>query len=218
MIRKLAKLGASSALAIALFNFTGCFAGGEDPGASNRPPQSTTPQIAPTEIAIADAWLRGDMPTIGHFDTDAYEVTHRATDFASSVTLHGAGPDGSGWAMIRLTTHLEGGFGGAAFTPGARLTSENRDLTATGCSGPSHGNWDFDRGGDVTVLVEAGPTAQTRIIHYAASYPGGQTTEGNFTVHLPSQTFDLHGLDLNSMRDRLEPNFAGDPGLPLDAR
>lgn len=197
MTRKLFSLGAS----IALCGLTGCFFDydlGGSPGRSG--PASPTPRDAgpyepydPGDTGlpesddpgpISDAWLRGEMQTVGAFDTEAYEIEYVAGNAwnPASITLHGAGLDGGGWAMISLSTHLEGGFEGDAFAPGGLLTSTDGDLEAIGCSGPTHGNWDFDGSGEVTVQVEAGPTPGSRIVHYTATYRDGQTTGGSFQV------------------------------------
>lgn len=185
MIRKLVKLGA----VLSLSTLTGCFFlrpwdGGDlrEPPVVNQP----APEGNTSDVLISDAWLEGQMQTVGDFDTDAYEVQYTGNGDEwgnyASITLHGAGVDGTGWAMIRLETYLDGGFEGDAFAPGAQLTSATGDIDATGCSGPSHGNWDFDGQGEVTVTVEEGPTPGSRVIHYEAFYRNGQVTRGSFQI------------------------------------
>lgn len=134
---------------------------------------------------IEGAWLGGDMNDIGEFEGDAYEATYVGGYGSSTITLHAGeeGGDDFGWAMIGLSTYDEGGFEGATFEPGARLDSSTGQLDAQGCTGPSHGNWEFDGHAQrVEVEVEEGPTVGSRQIHFRAHYDGQGVTEGSFVL------------------------------------
>ncbi|MBX3269186.1 MAG: hypothetical protein KF729_02930 [Sandaracinaceae bacterium] len=135
---------------------------------------------------IEQAWLGGSMRDLGAFQGDAYEASYVGGYGSSSVTLHAGerGGDDFGWAMLALSTSEEGGFEGEAFEPGSQLDTENGDsLGAVGCTGPSHGNWDFDGGADrVVVEVEEGPALNTRLIHFRAEFSGQGVTEGSFVL------------------------------------
>lgn len=134
---------------------------------------------------IENAWLGGEMADIGTFEGDAYEATYYGGYGSSTVTLHAgsAGGDDFGWAMLGLSTYDEGGFEGDTFAPGARLDSESGQLDAQGCTGPSHGDWQFDGHAErIEVEVEEGPELNTRLIHFRAYFEGQGMTEGSFVL------------------------------------
>ncbi|RZO54150.1 MAG: hypothetical protein EVA89_28825 [Sandaracinaceae bacterium] len=131
------------------------------------------------EGLVHSGWLSGDMVTVGAFDADAYQIE----TFDSVVTLHvGAlGGDDFGWAMIQLSLGEYASF--AEVPPGTTLSSRGAEVFALGCSGPSHGNWDYDGPADeVEVLVSAGPEPGSRLVSFTATYGGGQHAEGGFIV------------------------------------
>lgn len=118
--------------------------------------------------------LSGDLPTVGSFDADAYQID--ASN--SSVTLHAGsrGGDFDGWAMTRLYLDLDEVMATSELT-----VMEGQ--SATGCSGRTHGDWDWDRpSDDVTVTVQPGATADERIVTFEADYADGVHSEGEFTV------------------------------------
>lgn len=134
---------------------------------------------------VEQAWLAGQMQTVGDFEGDVYEIEHYDD---SSITLH-AGRGSFGWVMIGLYTAEPDGFRSDAFAPGTHIESGIYDdgsagnTDAVGCSGPSHGNWDFDGGADNLVIdVEEGPEPGTRLFHFDATYTDGQHTEGGFVL------------------------------------
>lgn len=136
---------------------------------------------------VENAWLGGDMNDIGEFTGDAYEVTYYGGYGSSTITMHAGreGGDDFGWAMLALSTTDEEGFEGDTFAPGSRLDTENGGLDATGCTGPSHGDWDFDGHAQrVEVEVEEGPIANSRLIHFRAYFDGEGVTEGSFVLLL----------------------------------
>ncbi|GAB5547494.1 MAG: hypothetical protein SangKO_072540 [Sandaracinaceae bacterium] len=131
------------------------------------------------EGLVHSGWLSGDMVTVGAFDADAYQIEA----FDSVVTLHvGAlGGDDFGWAMIQLSLGEYASF--AEVPPGTTLSSRGAEVFALGCSGPSHGNWDYDGPADeVEVQVSAGPEPGSRLVSFTATYDGGQHAEGGFIV------------------------------------
>jgi len=140
---------------------------------------------------ISDASLSGNMYDLGTFEGDVYDAEYVGGYGSSTITLH-AGENGGadfGWAMIALTTYEEGGFEGDAFLPGNTVTLEDgAGLDAQGCTGPEHGNWDFDGHAEVVeITVEEGPTPSSRLFHFRAVYSqsDGGTTEGSFVIELP---------------------------------
>lgn len=133
---------------------------------------------------IENAWVGGQMTDIGTFEGDAYQADYSGGYGYSSLTLHAGarGGDDFGWAMIRLSTSDEGGFESDNFAPGTTHTS---GVQATGCTGPSHGNYDFDGGAqNVTISVEAGPTDNSRLFHYFAEFTTEGYTEGSFVLYI----------------------------------
>ena len=130
---------------------------------------------------VESAWLAGEMETVGRFDGDAYQVDGSGS--GRRLTIH-AGRGSFGWVMIRLGTSDADGFSGDRFRPGAHLDSAAGVVYATGCSGPSHGDWDYDGPADrVVVDVEEGPEPGSRLFHFRADYSDGQHTEGGFVVN-----------------------------------
>ncbi|GAB5549925.1 MAG: hypothetical protein RLP09_39105 [Sandaracinaceae bacterium] len=123
------------------------------------------------DFVVEDAWLSGQLPDVGTFDADAYEVDLDSDD----VTIHvGArGGEDFGWAMTRLDLSVAE----------LHATSGTLRASATGCTGRSHGSWDWDRGTrDVRVTVQPGAYEQDRVVHFTAEFGDGQRAEGGFTV------------------------------------
>ncbi|MEC7523827.1 MAG: hypothetical protein VYE22_28345 [Myxococcota bacterium] len=125
-----------------------------------------------SDYLVEDAWLSGDLPDVGRFDADAYEVELGWDE----VTLH-AGRDGGddfGWAMTRLALSVD---------ELAEMEGTQDGGWATGCSGPRHGSWDWDDStSDVQVTVSPGPAAGERLVHFVADFGGGQRSEGGFIL------------------------------------
>lgn len=118
--------------------------------------------------------LSGDLPVVGDFDADAYQIDASNT----SVTLHAGsrGGDFDGWAMTRLYVDLDEVFASSEMTV-------LEEQSATGCSGGTHGDWDWDRPtNDVVVTVQPGATEQERLVTFEADYPDGSQSAGEFTV------------------------------------
>jgi len=139
---------------------------------------------------ISEAWLGGEMRDLGTFEGEVYEAEYVGGYGSSTITLHAGqnGGDEFGWAMIGLTTYAEGGFEGDAFAPGSTVTLEDGQVDAQGCTGPEHGDWDFDGYAEVVeITVEEGPTPSSRLFHFRAVYTqdDGGTTEGSFVLELP---------------------------------
>ncbi|MCA9609820.1 MAG: hypothetical protein KC619_29680 [Myxococcales bacterium] len=140
---------------------------------------------------VEGAWLGGDMVDIGNFEGDAYQVDYYGGYGSSSVTMH-AGSDGGddfGWAMLALSTADPDGFEGETFEPGASLDSDSGQLDAQGCTGPSHGDWNFDGHAQrIEVQVEDGPQPGSRLIHFQAYFEGQGMTEGSFVLLIDTPT------------------------------
>ncbi len=172
-------------LLIGVFTMSGCFM---LPGTGYDEDWDTYEEVHVVDAQIQDAWLAGDMRDLGTFEGDAYEVSYyNDRSYGSSITLHAGEAGGSdfGWAMLRLTTQVEGGFESDTFAPGARLTVESGQLDAQGCTGPAYNNFDFDGyANQIEVEVEEGPTPNSRLFHFRAVFDqaDGGETEGSFIL------------------------------------
>jgi hypothetical protein len=125
--------------------------------------------------SVEAGWLAGDVPRVGEFEADAYDI--EVNDY--SVTLHTGerGGDHDGWAMTRLTLDL-------ADVAAVTETTEIRVLSALGCTGPTHGDWDWDDSTDnVRVTVMPGATENEREVFFESDFDRGQT-RGGFTVRI----------------------------------
>lgn len=158
---------------------TGCFfrwdVEGESGGGSWSEPRATASSAS---YVVEEAWLEGEMRTVGNFSGDAYQIDYSR----NAITIHTGARNGdhSGWAMIRLTSAVPEGFESEYFDPEAEIEAEIPPVGALGCSGPSHGNWDFDGNArSVDVTVERGDRPGSRLIHFTAVYDGGQVTRGS---------------------------------------
>jgi hypothetical protein len=84
--------------------------------------------------------------------------------------------------MIRLETSDPDGFESDNYRPGSTHTE---DVSAVACTGPSHGNYDFDGGAaTVSMTVEEGPTPDSRLFHYFAEFSSQGHTEGSFVLYM----------------------------------
>jgi hypothetical protein len=146
-----------------------------------------------SNLVVTDGYLAGDMGAIEDFTAPAYEQTGQAYEGFASVEVHG----GSGyWVMTRFD--VEGGLDHPDLAPGAHLEFDESTrysgestlfISTTGCSGPSHGDWDFDApAGHVEVDVEAGANPNDRIM-YVTSYYDGYDSSGNPTVQVVESSF-----------------------------
>lgn len=126
--------------------------------------------------SVEAGWMAGDVPTVGNFEGDAYEI--EASSYA--VTLHTGerGGDHDGWAMTRLYVDMED------IASATEMTTVEA-TSATGCSGPSHGDWDWDTSTtDVTVTVQPGATEDQREVYFESDFGGETQTQGGFTVNV----------------------------------
>ena len=175
-------------LMMTMLMFTGCgfltrgpWGGGGDDWVDE---YDSPPEYGTVDGRIEGAWVGGQMVDIGTFEGDAYEANYIGGYGYTSLTLHAGdrGGDDFGWAMIRLETSDEGGFESDNFAPG---TSHTADVSAVGCTGPTHGNYNFDGGADtVTITVEPGPTDDSRLFHYFAEFSTEGHTEGSFVLYM----------------------------------
>ncbi len=148
-----------------------------------------------TTLEIDPGYLAGDMGNYRDFSAETYETTGYSygTD-STTVELHA----GEGyWVMARLNitgdlntlepgTHLE--FDATSGYDWDYDASYDGDavtyVSVTACSGPTHGNWDYDDGSQtVTVDVEQGATIDDRVVHFTATYDyegETQVVDGSF--------------------------------------
>ncbi|MBW2463057.1 MAG: hypothetical protein JRH11_15515 [Deltaproteobacteria bacterium] len=143
-------------------------------------------------VDLEAGYMAGDLGDYRGFTAPAYQATEQDWGDSSTVELHG-GDDY--WVMTRL--EVTGGLKHRDLVPGAVLEFEFDDygwaegsadsgvfISSIGCSGPTHGNYTYDGPADrVTVEVEAGPTANDRVLHFQAEYQNGgetQLVEGSF--------------------------------------
>jgi hypothetical protein len=140
------------------------------------------------ELNIDGGYLAGDMGNIEGFEVPTYEATGYAYGpDSSTVELHG----GEGyWVMARLNitgdlqaldvgTHLE--FDSASYdwdSSGSYEGDVVSYVSVTGCSGPTHGDWDWDQGSS-SVVVDVGPgvTDNERVVSFQAVYDYAGTTQ-----------------------------------------
>jgi hypothetical protein len=129
-------------------------------------------------VEIDDAYLAGDLGNYEGFVEPAYETSGNTYGDNTTVEIHG-GEDY--WVMTRL--EIQGSLQHRDLAPGAHLEFDNSTygwddsgepqlfVSVVGCSGPSHGDWDYDStAGRVVVDVEQGPTPNDRVVHFQADY------------------------------------------------
>lgn len=146
------------------------------------------------ELAIDGGYLAGDMGNYRDFSAETYEATgYSYGPESTTVELHGG--DGY-WVMTRLNitgdlntlepgTHLEFDSSSYSWDYDSTYTGETVTyVSVTGCSGPTHGDWDYDAGSqDVVLDVVQGATVNDRIVYFEATYDyAGETqvVDGSF--------------------------------------
>ena len=136
------------------------------------------------DFVVEDAWLSGRLPDVGTFDADAYEVDLDSDD----VTIHvGArGGEDFGWAMTRLDLSVAE----------LHATSGTLRASATGCTGRSHGSWDWDRGTTHDLIGYFETTLEQLLAAGAAAASAGGASGGGGSE---AQRFALGGA--GSKRD-----------------
>lgn len=165
----------------------GCFQFVEErSGASSR--TSTGPSSYYNMVGEADL-LQGAMGSVTSFTHQSPELRISGSSTSAAVRLDAVNTSARWWVMTNLT--VTGGLDHAALAPGAHLvfsrtspTVNGLRVSALGCSGPTRGNYTYDRTADtVTVDVMPGSAPDTRRMVFKATYANGsemQQVQGSF--------------------------------------
>lgn len=164
-------------LAVALsLSLGGCYGlGGYDVDyGSGRP----GPAVVSGALTVSNGIQSGSMGSIAGFDGAASEHAGSYDTYGSYLRIDTIGSDY--WVMSVL--NITGDLAGPAFAPGTHRTytsgvwdSEN-NVSVTGCSGPSYGNYTFDGPADqVTIDIEDLGDG-TRRMNFETNYGGNVTT------------------------------------------
>lgn len=179
----------AGALALTLGSLAmgGCY---YDFGHDRDDPSPTTAGSYPGSSSSATRWtgradtFRGDLGNVTRFDDSQATIT--GSDYgtsSSSVRIDAENTDARWWAMTQLS--FSGSLHHPDLVPGARLVfSRTRRpssssgatplfVTVLGCSGPRRDSFTYDHPADeVTVVVSAGPTADTQRLSFDATFAG----------------------------------------------
>lgn len=126
-----------------------------------------------TALTVSDGALEGTFGTIAATGEARVQTAYSYSDYAY-IELRARGVRGAVMAGLSINqgdisdlvvgeTYVSSGdtWGGSAMF-----------FSVLGCSGPSDGNWDYDRTSDeVTVQVEEGPEVGTITLRYTAEMP-----------------------------------------------
>ena len=151
-------------------------------------------------LTLSNGNQAGDMGLILAFDGEASRHTGYYDTYGANLRLDS---EGSAWVMSSI--HVTGDLAGAAFAPGTRrtYTSSTYDgesnVSVTGCSGPTYGNYTYDRGADeVTVEIEDLGGGNRRMIFetiYTNDSGVRQVTTGSVDYVVPGSSGTVADLD-----------------------
>jgi len=136
-----------------------------------------------TPLTIEGADLRGSMGTVDSTGGGVWLQEGYFDGYMSQIEVQS---QGSGWAMMGMVT-VEGDV--ANMEPGTVVTSSpdyyasGQHVDVLGCSGPSQGEWYFDRPADeVTIAVGEGSTPDSRRCDVTATFAADGTTPAQVAV------------------------------------
>ena len=118
---------------------------------------SYPPSSASASLTVSNGNQAGDMGDVLAFDGAASHHEGYYDTYGANIRIDSEG--GAWWTMSSI--HITGDLAGEAFAPGTRRTytsstyDGSNNVSVTGCSGPSYGNYTYDSGADeVTVEIE----------------------------------------------------------------
>lgn len=107
-------------------------------------------------LVLSNGNQAGDMGLILAFDGAASRHTGYYDSYGANLRI-----DSEDGVWVMSSIHVTGDLAGAAFAPGTRRTYTSStyggsdNVSVTGCSGPTYGNYTYDRSADeVTVEIE----------------------------------------------------------------
>lgn len=110
-----------------------------------------------SNLTLSNGNQAGDMGYIVAFGGDATRHEGYYDSYGANLRIDS---EGSGWWTMS-SIHVTGDLAGEAFAPGTRRTytsgtyRSDDNVSVTGCSGPSFGNYTYDRSAEsVTVEIE----------------------------------------------------------------
>jgi hypothetical protein len=161
----------------------GCFQFVEEgSGSSSTRGTNSTPTGYYNMVGEAEL-LQGAMGNVPSFTHASPELRITGSTTNATVRLDAVNTSARWWVMTNLT--VTGGLGHAALQPGAHLVFTRTSPTVgglrvrvLGCSGPSRGNFTYDRNADtVTIDVMPGSAPDTRRMVFKATYTNGAATQ-----------------------------------------
>ncbi|NOY90318.1 MAG: hypothetical protein GXP55_03840 [Deltaproteobacteria bacterium] len=173
-----------------------------DPYYSDPPPVYDPPSVE-SNIDVKDAVLVGDMGRVSNIDGPASYTEAYGDGYWASVNVHSEGDRGFAMGIV----NFEGGLGHPDLVPGATLRYSNSShgsgrydpaalqVSVTGCSGPSDGDWQFDEpADDVEVKVTEG--SRPGYLHFEVSAHwnrGNQNAKTEFEAQETPGATDSYG-------------------------
>lgn len=141
-------------------------------------------------LALSNGNQAGDMGLVLAFDGEASRHTGYYDTYGANLRLD---TEGREWVMSSI--HVTGDLAGAAFAPGTRRTYTSgtydsaNNVSVTGCSGPSYGDYTYDRSADeVTIEIEDLGSGSRRM-HFETIYTtdsgARQVTTGSVDYVVP---------------------------------
>lgn len=150
------------------------------------------PSYATETLTLSNGNQAGDMGDIRAFDGAASRHSGYYDTYGANLRLDSEGADW--WTMSSI--NVTGDLASAAFAPGTRRTYTSgtydgaNNVSVTGCSGPSYGNYTYDHSADeVTIEIES-LGGDSRRMHFETiytTYDGvRQVTTGSVDYVVPS--------------------------------
>lgn len=183
MVRSLAALG----LVILATAMSGCFSlGGYDTSGSGAP---GGPAVTSGALTVSNGNQTGAMGDIRGFSGSATRHSGYYDSYGSNLRIDSEGSDW--WVMSSL--NVTGDLAGPAFAPGThRVYSSatwggDTNVSVTGCSGPSYGDYTFDGPADQVTIDVEDIGGGARRMRYEASF-GGNVTTGSVDYRIDPTT------------------------------
>ncbi len=182
------KLSSLLLLSMALF-MGGCW---RFPFFSSSRSADTYEPYASASLTLSNGNQAGDMGDIRAFDGAASRHSGYYDTYGANLRLDSEGADW--WTMSSI--NVTGDLTGAAFAPGTRRTYTSgtydsaNNVSVTGCSGPSYGNYTYDHTADEVSIEIEDLGDGTRRMHFETiytTYDGvRQVTTGSVDYVVPS--------------------------------
>ena len=138
-------------------------------------------------LTVSNGVQSGGMGDIRDFEGSASRHDGYYDTYGSSLRIDSEGSDW--WVMSAI--NITGDLAGPAFAPGTHRTytsgtyDPDTNVSVTGCSGPSYGNYTFDGPADETTIEVEDLGDGNRRLNFTTRY-GSETTSGSVDYRLDS--------------------------------